>query len=170
MAGKDRMALKNRLASDPDFLRHYGMFHAVFSSLDAMVDLGIGKLLRLTPAETHLLTVGLDFGRRVQILIDIAEHNDHQNKTAMISALKKIQAESRRNAFAHSFISSSATTVTFNYRHREKSLDPKQYTYTGPEFQEALGVDIEEFDAFLAAAFKADSSVTTSPEPPSAKT
>jgi len=166
------------------FLANYGLFHSVFGSLDVAVDLGIGKFLRLTAHETHLLTTGVDFGRRLQLLIGLAEHHNHPNKKAIISALKKIQDEAKRNAFAHSFLSSDETTVTFIYRHRERPLEAKRYKFTGPEFQKhvyafieaaqayqtALGVTGEEYRDFADAVIKEANSETTSPVPPSAKT
>src|SRR5688500_8919142 len=125
----------DRLAMQDPFLRNYGLFHSVFGALDLTVDVGIGKLLKLTPEETNLMLIGLDFGRRLQMLMGLADHQNHANKVALIAALKRIQDEAKRNAFAHSFLQSSETHVTFVYRHREKPLHAKRYRYSGTEFQ-----------------------------------
>ncbi|WP_422009014.1 hypothetical protein [Reyranella sp.] len=168
---------------DPLFLGLYGAFHSAFGSLDVTIDIGIGKLLKIGIEETHIITTAIDFSRRAQMLSDLVALQNHPQKAAILSAIKTIQNEAKRNAFAHSYLSGNEDTVTFIHRHRENTLKPKRHTYSRESFaahvgvfmkaasdlQEALGISNDDFSAFTIAEESDSQSYTTSPKPPSAK-
>lgn len=169
-------------ASDTFFL-NYGLFHAAFSALDLAIDVAIGRFLKLSHAEAHLVTVGVEMGRRMQLLINLADHSNHPNKAEIVRLMKAIQDDSRRNAFTHGFMGTNEETVTFFYRNRDKPLEAREYQYSSDGFQKhvatflelasklqsALGITSADFVEFAATVIKDSNKLTTFPEPPSAK-
>ncbi len=84
----------------------------------------------------------------------------------MKGALNKIQNESKRNVFAHSFLRSTKTTVTFVERTWEGDYKARTHVFTLDEFSDhvrrfqtaarafakALQIDDRDFQAFCFAA------------------
>lgn len=159
-------------ANTPDFLVAVGVFYNMWSANDIMVDYAIGKLLKLPADETHLLTAGMDFNRRASLLRVLLNRSALPQKAQIISALNTIQNESLRNVFAHSFLQSDKTTVTFIERTRHGKYDPKKHVFTVPDFkthvrkfvdaavafQEEFGISNEDFETFANAAFSVKTS------------
>jgi hypothetical protein len=160
-------------ANQPDFLAAVGLFYSMWSANDITVDCAIGKLLKLPADETHLLTAGIDFNRRASLLRVLLNRSTLPRKPQIISALNTIQNESLRNVFAHSFLQSDETTVTFIERTRHGKYDPKKHPFTisafrdhvhkfvdaAVAFQQELEITNEDMQAFANAAFN----VKTSP-------
>lgn len=170
-------------ALDDRFLLMLGYFHAMWATLDLALCYGIGKFLGLKAEECHVLTSGMEFGRKLTLLRNLVYRSDHLHKTKIMALLGKIQNESKRNVFAHSFIISDQKTVTFIERSRGGDYKVTRHNFTLKEFYahvESLGTHAEElthlivpsydeFQRFAEAALNAETKVTKSPVPPNSK-
>ncbi len=169
------------LAFDDNFLHFMGMFHGMWATLELVLCYGLTKFLKLSPEEGHVLTSGMEFGRKITLLRNLVRRSDDANKGKLISLLGKIQNESKRNVFVHSFITSNAERVTFIDRSRGGDYKVTKHEYTLKEFADhlesfgsaaaelemLLGIDPAELHRFAEAAFKAETKATKSPVPPS---
>jgi len=97
------------LAQTPEFQQQLGLFYAAWSSTELMMDYAIGKLLHLRPHQTHLLTSGMDFGRKLRLLLHGYKRGRHKRKNVIIGCLNYFWSE-KRNIFAHSFMITSPLT------------------------------------------------------------
>jgi hypothetical protein len=164
------------------FLRDLGHFYGLWSALESSLDYMIGRLLKIPHVETHILTVGMEFGRKANLLRTLLARSDHPEKDRIRSLLRKIQNEARRNIFTHSIMHSDAESVTFVHRKMDGDYTGTPWRFTGEEFRQhvsditayagdlsdLLGIDEADFQAFgRAASTNTRSSSTTSPHPPS---
>jgi hypothetical protein len=182
MADDEMAKRKKFLTHNPKFLMLLGAFFGAWASFDMTVDMAIGKLLGLPHEITHLLTVGLDFNRKVRVVEGLAKMKDHKNRAKMIGALRRAQNHAKRNIFAHCVMQSTETSVSFLERTRQGELDIIDHTFTleefakhvheftraGNEFYESLEISISEYEAFVASA-RAEKRASTSAAPPEDK-
>ncbi len=157
-----------RLTDSRHFNAQYGWFHHIWAINEAMIDCAIGKFLRLNFAETHILTAGMEHGRKVALLRNLVSRSDHQNKAKILRPLKIIQNESLRNVFAHSYIASDDKTIFFIDRSRGGPYRAKEHKFSMTEFEDHVekfsnaSVDLQtaivfeplEIEAFQAAALR----------------
>ena len=169
------------LAFDDRFLHFFGMFHGMWASMELMLCYGITKFLNIPAQEGHVLTSGMEFGRKITLLRNLVYRSNDPNKRKIMALLGKIQNESKRNVFAHSFITSDATSLTFIERSRGGDYKVIRHQYTLREFvghvdnfvsaaaelEKLVGVTPTELHRFADAAFSAEISATKSPVPPS---
>jgi hypothetical protein len=101
------------LSQTPIFQRELGRFFGAWTSAEATIDFSIGKLLKITHEESHLITATLEFGRKITLLRSLVSRHRSKNKETIIKCLNTLQNESKRNVFAHSYIGSTKTVVTF---------------------------------------------------------
>ena len=139
------------LATQPQFTQLLGTFYAVWSSAELCVSWAIGNFLRITLEETHVLTAGMEFGRKAMLLRALVKRSDHKHKDLILGALNKVQNDSKRNAFAHSFISSTLTTVTFVERYGGGEYKATAHTFTLPEFEAHVKALIQHSAALSTA-------------------
>jgi hypothetical protein len=104
-------------AFPPSFHEILGKFHGLWLMFDVHVDYSIGKFLRLTPDETHLLVSGTTFGQKLRLLHELIKRSDHQKKQSLLANIKILQSSNRDN-ITHAYIKSNRTNVTFMYRAR----------------------------------------------------
>lgn len=166
--------------SDP-FLRDLGHFYGLWSALESALDYMIGRLLKIPHLETHILTAGMEFGRKANLLRVLLARSDHPEKDRIRALLTIIQREAKRNIFTHSFLHSDDESVTFVHRKMDGAYTGTEWRFTGPEFRQhvsnvtayagdlhgLLGIDEVDFQAFGRAASSTRNSSTTSPHPPS---
>jgi hypothetical protein len=164
-----------------DFLCNLGTFYGFWSSLETTLDYLIGRYLKLPHEETHILTAGMEFGRKANLLRALVMRTSDPNKDKIRDALTKIQNESKRNLFSHSLINSNPHSITFVYRKTDGVYSATETRFTPPEFADHLKkiarlageftklvkIDEADFQAFGKAALSAAQSATTSPHPPS---
>jgi hypothetical protein len=150
--------------------KQLGKFHGAWASIDLCLSYGIGKFLKITHEEAHVLTAGMEFGRKATLLRNLVYRSDHPNRAAIIGAVAKLQNEAKRNVFAHSFMVSTPDTVTFVDRSRGGDYSVTTHAYTLPEWTvhvesvaemgealyQALGAIDEDFRDFGEAAARAD--------------
>jgi hypothetical protein len=118
---------------DPRFHIALGLFHAAWSSIDLTLDCSIARFLGISPEQTLLLTAGMELGRKIRLVIGLANRSDHPQKAAMVGALNKLQNESKRTVFAHSYIYSDGDKVVFLERKANETRVFK-HTFTLVEF------------------------------------
>lgn len=171
----------NRLILNPDFLLALGGFHGAWSSLEVLLSYSIGHTLNIPVNETHMLTSGMEFGRKATLLRNLIHRGDRKNKAQIIGLIGRLQNESLRNVFAHGMITSSRDTVTFIDRSRHGDYRTTKHVFTLKQFidhvvevgeiaanlQVALGVPQQEIHDFVMAALNDDTKSTKSPVPPS---
>jgi len=147
---------------------HYalGAFYSGWSAVEAFVDFGLGKFLKLPHDETHLLTSVMEFSRKATVLRGLVIKSKDSQKEKIIIALNWLQNESNRNLFAHSTVQIYEDKIVFFERQRQGRSRPKQHPYTAKEFlehvrsvalhslelSEGLGSSDEELEKFLDAA------------------
>lgn len=161
-----------RLADHAQFNWRYGFFWNAWSTAEAAFDCAIGKFLRLSHAETHILTAGMEHGRKATLLRGLIRREDHPKKAELLRALNVIQNESLRNVFAHSYIASDDKIITFVERSRGGPFKAAEHHFTLEEFHEhvtkfakaavdfydAVGFEPLELEAFQHAALSVNSS------------
>jgi len=169
------------VATDHRFLLWLGYFHSMWASLELVLCYGIGKFLKMPDEQCHVVTSGMEFGRKITLLRNVVYRSDDPQKQQIIGVLGKIQNESKRNVFAHSFITSDNNTVTFVERSRGGDYKVTRHEFSLAEFYghvESFGTHAEtltyllvpkyeDFQRFADAAFNAETSATKSPVPPS---
>jgi hypothetical protein len=130
------------------------------------MDWAIGKFLELPHEQTHLITAGLEFGRKAILLRALVARSDWKNKGEIIKHIKTIQEDSKRNIFAHSFMRSDDKRVLFvertnhgAFKVRTHEFEPKSFTAHVRQFidlakslEQELGLTREEIQAFADAA------------------
>ena len=161
-----------KLADTIEFNMQLGFFYSAWAVTDATLDFALGKFLRLTHEETHLLTAGMEFGRKATLLRNLLRHQkDSPQKSELLRTVKIIQNDSLRNVFAHSYLASDEDSVSFISRSRGGDYSATEYEFTKDEFREhvhkfidashdfynALEVDDHEFFAFQYAALNVNS-------------
>lgn len=139
------MAEREYLVLSDEFQRLLGAFHVLWAQVDLAVDVGLSIFLRITDEETHLLTAGAEFGRKISLLRSLAARSDHKQRGTIISSLNVYQNKSYRDVFAHSYVGDHDTEakVVFMYRPRGRP-SYSEHTYS-----------LEEFAAHVTALNKA---------------
>lgn len=157
--------------NDPKFIMSLGLFHAAWTSIDLTLDCAIGKSLETQPEQTHLVTAGMEMGRKIRLLHGIVGRTNHKNKNLLIGALNRLQNESKRSVLTHSYILSDRHVVTFveriggEYRVRlhkftvdEFAMHVQKFTQAAKDFWDALEyTDRDIYDFAMAAVKQANS-------------
>lgn len=165
---------RKNLCFHPDFLHALGLFNGAWASLELMTSYGIGKFLKISFEEAHVLTSGMEFGRKATLLRNLVYRSDDQDKQAIINLIGKIQNESKRNVFAHSYIISNPERVTFIDRSRGGDYVATEHSFSLWEFAEHVGSftktagtleraivkDMAELHDFAKAALRANTKPT----------
>ena len=165
-----------------EFAALMGNFQGNWGSMELTTDIAICKFLNVTAKEAHLITAGMLFGRKAQLLAGLVSRSDHPKKSEILGAFNKIRGMSKRDMFAHAYIRSDATTVTFLDRSAGGEFTAAEHTYTlqqfkkyvsdfavaGGDFYAALGLTKEECNEFANAALSLNRKPKTSPGAPSA--
>jgi hypothetical protein len=179
----ERAMTEKRLIYDRNFVFFLGAFHGAWLSVETLLSYSIGHALKIPFEETHILTSGMEFGRKAALLRNLIYRSDRKNKAQIIGLIGKLQNESLRNVFAHAMITSSRDTVTFidrarygDYRATKHVFTLRQFsdhaievTKTAKDLQTALGATADEIHQFVMAAFNTDTKSTKSPVPPSSR-
>ena len=62
-----RPKLEGALIISDEFYRRIGEFHVLWATADLSIDFAIGKFLGLPAVDTHLLTAGMFYGRKLKL-------------------------------------------------------------------------------------------------------
>lgn len=175
------MANTGPLVFRDEYTQLMGLFQGNWASLEITTDYAIWKYLKVTPEQAHLITSGMMFGRKARLLADLIAHSNDPKKSVILGAFNKIRSLSKRDMFAHSYVRSDGTSITFLDRNASGQFRAKEHTFTlaefaahvnefsiaGTTFYNALGATSQEVDAFAAAALRLSSKDKTSPVDPS---
>jgi hypothetical protein len=167
------------LAHTPDFQRALGNFFVAWAHVELLTSYAIGKLLKISDEEAHVLTAGMEFGRKARLLRNLA-YRDETHRRGIMSALNKLTKDLKRDVFAHSYLLSNPQTATFVDRARGGDYDvtPHQFTRetfvayvnrfhdAGHELEAAIDALPSRLDEFANAAFSAAVRAGKSPQPP----
>src|SRR5262245_60973915 len=99
-----------------EFARLLGLFFITWSQVDELVDYAIGDFLAISSVQTHLLTSGTVFGRKVRLLEGLIARSKHPKKDVLRRNLNFFRDTAKRDLLSHSYIASTSTTVTFIHR------------------------------------------------------
>ena len=107
------------------FYGHLGRFYAVWNATELNIDWVIGKILKITPEQTHALVAGMMFGRKAALLRSLLPKSDYKNVSELKGFLTRLKNESLRNVFTHSLIFSDLDGVTFVHRKSQDDYSAK---------------------------------------------
>ena len=151
LLGNDSVSYPH-LTHDPRFQQYLGSFFAGWANIELLTSYLIGKLLKITDEEAHVVTSGMMFGTKARLLRNLLYRSNHPNKAVLTGALNRIQNSSKRDAFAHSFILSGPQVVNFIERPGHGDYQAKEHSYTLDEFLQhvrAVTAAMQEFQAGL---------------------
>ena len=106
----DRADAAKEMVFDQNFVWFLGAFFGTWATLELVASYGIGKFLRISHEEAHILTSGMEFGRKAMLLRNVVRRSDDPKRAQILGAVGKIQNESKRNVLAHAFIISGPIT------------------------------------------------------------
>jgi len=169
------------LVFNRQFLKWLGSFWGAWNSVELTLSFAIGACLGIPHEQTHILTSGIEFGRKAALLRNLVYQTNMPHKGKIIGLIGKLQNEAKRNAIAHGIIASDEATVTFIEQARGGDYRTTSYQFTLKAFAahvimiasiaEQLCIEFQisedELFRFAAAALRADRKATTSPVPPS---
>jgi hypothetical protein len=175
-----RPELEGAISLSEDFYRTIGKFHVLWASADLSIDFAIGKFLELPPEDTHLLTAGMLYGRKLRLLSDLIKRNktlDEKTRTKFLQSIKLLLG-AKRDVITHSYIWSSGTEVKFYLRkaggekftvqesrftRTEFNEHAKRFEDAALRFDNALGASPKELSDFANAALSLDRKSNRSP-------
>jgi hypothetical protein len=148
------------------FYGHLGRFYAVWNATELNIDWVIGKMLKITPEQTHALVAGMMFGRKAALLRSLLPKSDYKNVSELKGFLTRIKKEALRNVFTHSLIFSDLDSVTFVHRSSQDDYSAKGYRFKADDFcghvkafvqlasdfEKALAIPHDELEQFAKAA------------------
>jgi hypothetical protein len=179
------------LLSDEKFTQQLGAFWVAWNRIELITSVAIGHILgNRRYATTHIITAGLEFGRKANLLRNLLHEIDATAEPArppvmggLIRSIGRLQNESKRNAIAHGIFVADDKTVTFidlpkggafiATPHRFTLKELKDHTDNvmriGEEIRTTLRISETEIQRFAMAALKVNTKSTKSPLPPSSK-
>lgn len=174
------MTAKNSLVFDAQFLEWLGRFFGSWATLELITTYGIGKFLRVSDEEAHVLAAGMEFGPKARLLRNLVYRSDDPHKGRIINLLWNIQNQGKRNVFAHSFIISNSSGISFIEMSRGGDYKATEHEFTLASFADhvvnlakdmheletVLGIDAHSLARFARAALSANTNSTKSPVPP----
>jgi hypothetical protein len=163
------------LITDPRFLLFLGSFYASWTAADMTLDFAIGRFMDLPADTTQMLTAGMQYGNKIRILREVIRKGEHKNKAKLLTALNKMQNESKRNVFAHSYLIGSSGPAEFfdkvsfverppggEYIVREHEFTLEEwkdhcvdFAEASKDFWDALGATNDELQEFGITAVRA---------------
>ena len=154
-------------ANTPQFYAALGWFHAVWSGTELNIDYAIGRLKKMPPEQTHALVAGLRFSDKIKMLKQLLSKSDYGNVSELEQYLTRIESNSLRNTFSHSFLVSNSNTVAFVHRRSNRGqylcegyrfaadnffAHVQEFVQLSHDFERALGFSAKEIGDFAAAA------------------
>lgn len=118
-----------------EFLKRLGAYHALWSAFDITIDVLLTDLLSISATNANILLAGMEYGRKIQLALNLLVHSDRDNAAAIRKALQSIRAM-KRDALTHGWIATEKGKVTFHYRKRGGDYGVETTTFTDAEFLE----------------------------------
>lgn len=143
-----------------DFHEMLGKFHCAWLMFDPLLDYSIGKFLNISFEQTHILVAGMEFGKKLRLLIELLKRSNFEKKSVMIESLRTLQG-SKRDVITHSYIASDEKNLSFifkarggygasvlNFKIDEFSEHVLKMIVATQKFQDALSADVDELRYF----------------------
>src|SRR5262249_16746436 len=89
----------------------------------------IGRLKMIPAEQTHRLVAGLRFSDKLKLLRSLLDQSHPANLEQLREFLDRIENDSLRNVFAHSFLASDTSSVTFYHRESPRRGEYSCYGY-----------------------------------------
>lgn len=122
-------------ANTGDFYTALGRFYAVWSAVELDIDCAIGKLKQLPPEEAHRLVAAMKFSKKLDVLRFLLDNSKYENVAQLKEFLDRIENETLRNVFAHSFMASDSSSVSFYHRRsRQGQYSCEPYRFEAENF------------------------------------
>jgi hypothetical protein len=174
------MPTTGALSFRDDYTQLMGRVQSQWAALEIITDYAIGKFLKVTDGQAHLITSGMMFGRKGRLLADLVAKSDNPKKAEILGAFNKLRGMSKRDMFAHSYLRSSEDSVTFLDRSVSGEFRAEEHTFTLKEFRAyvtdfeiaigafrtSLGASSEQLVDFANAALSLSRNSKTSPGKP----
>jgi hypothetical protein len=119
----------------PEFHKLLGQFHGMWLQLDPVLDYSIGYFLSIPPEDTHIITAGMEFGKKLRILIDLIQRYPDPKKAELIKHLRILKG-SKREFITHAYVASNKTHVRFISRSRGGEYKATELTFSIQEFRD----------------------------------
>jgi hypothetical protein len=154
-------------AHAPELWAALGQFYVVWTRTELTIDCAMWKLrgTDTTPENAHKDSARMKFGAKCAQLQTLLGNSKLPNGGKAKELLNRIQHESLRNVFAHSFLVSDEHSVTFIHREletgegtphtllRQEFFDHVQnFVDLSVDFQQALGLSNDQVAEFAAFA------------------
>ena len=157
---------KKSLVRKAEFNPLVDLFLGAWASFEMTLDFAIGKFLKISHAQTHLITAGMAFGKRANLLADLVGRSDHPRKAEILGTFNRLCGMPKREIFVHSllrpndgeghFLARSANgqfkTKSPNFTKDEVMDQLRAFAVAGSDFHIALGVTDADIQSFAAAA------------------
>src|SRR5688572_8140539 len=88
------------MALNSDYLKAMGWFQTAWSAVEVNTDFAICALLKVMYEQAHMITSGMTFGPKAQLLTALLKNSDHPKREMIASAFKKVTTDNLRNVFA----------------------------------------------------------------------
>jgi hypothetical protein len=164
-------SMSTPFANTRHFYEYLGRFYAMWSATELNIDLMIGRLLKITPEQTHALVAGMQFGRKAALFRSLLSESDYSNISELKRFLSRIKNESLRNVFTHSIMFTGTDSVTFIHRYSRDDYKAngyhfkadgfvahvKEFLQLAEDFGKALNISPDELKVFAKSALSSKS-------------
>ena len=110
------------------------LFLGAWATFEMTTDFAIGKFLKTSHEQTHLLPAGMMFGKRARLLTDLVDRSDHPRKAQILGAFNKLCGMSKRDILVHFFRPPSQEQVHFLERSADGRFATRSPSFTKSEF------------------------------------
>jgi hypothetical protein len=139
------------IAYSLEFQKWLGAFQFTWCAFDLTTDFAIGKFLKVTNEEAHLIVSGMTFGKKGKLLRELISRSSHPRKDVVRQAFNEASNSIDRDGIIHSYIESDAKTVSFISKNQSGTYKAKVKTFTLDEFRDAVELFVTKGDAFHRA-------------------
>jgi len=147
-AGPLHPKMSKPFANTPVFNASFGAFYAAWTAVELNIDFAIWRILKIPAESAHALVGPVEFGRKAAILRSLLPSSDYKNVEQIKRHLTRLSSASLRNVFAHSFMASDATSVTFIHRTGQGQYQAQGYRFEAVKFVEHVKSFTQEAEDF----------------------
>lgn len=129
----------------PDVAWALGHFIVCFSLLDTTIEVAIGRLLKLDPVKSTIVTAGLQFKAKLMLLSSLL-NLDPKTHAKLITEIKDLSGKTDRNDIVHSVVATYGRNIEFLRRRVDLKFKARDIKHT-PETLIELAADITQTGA-----------------------
>jgi len=156
---------------EPTLAAALGHFVMAWSLVESTLEVAIAKQLRLWPLDGSIVTAGLMFQGRANLLLSLLNRSPSRNRDA-IATVKAMQGIQDRNDILHSVLGGSTEFIWFNRRRIQQEFTSKIEVYDqkrlleaarrcsdlSTELMNALGISKADYESFFQETHNAANS------------